>query len=181
MSIILNLLILLGLLGGIIWCMRRGFLRTLVSIGVLFLSTLFAALLYGPLINVFTANLGNPGSGRTAGAIVFGGLVIVFVAILEALVHRNYPGLRSAQPGTVNTVLSAIFGVIWSMYVISLVLLIVEFASHSIGGSLTMVGEWIAQTGLVAVFRAFFAVPLIPIRLLFQGNLPEVLVYFSPR
>ncbi len=181
MSIILNLLILLGLLGGIIWCMRRGFLRTLVSIGVLFLSTLFAALLYGPLISVFTANLGNPSSGRTAGAIVFGGLMILFVALLEALVHRNYPGLRSAKPGTVNTVLSAFFGVIWSMYVISLVLLVLEFGSQSIGGSVSFISDWIRQAGLVAVFRAFFSVPLIPIRLLFQGNLPEVLVFFSPR
>ncbi len=181
MSVLVNLLILLGLLGGIVFCMRRGFLQTLVSIGILFLSTLFAALLYNPLINLFTVNLGNPSSGRTAGAIVFGGLVIVFIVILEAVVHRNYPGLRAAKPGTVNTVLSAIFGVIWAMYAISLVLLVLEFGARTIGGNVTTVGNWITEASLVPVFRAFFSVPLVPIRLLFQGNLPEVLVYFSPQ
>lgn len=181
MGIIVNLLILLGLLGGIMWCVRRGWARTLVSIGVLFLSTLFAALLYAPLINLFTSGLGNPSSGRTAGAIVFGGLVIVFIAVLEALVHRNYPGLRSAKGGTLQTALAAILGVIWSLYVLSLVLLILEFASRSIGGSLSIIGDWIDQAGLVQVFRVFFTVPLVPIRLLFQGHVPEVLLYFSPR
>ncbi len=178
MSIVLTLLILLGLLGGIVWCMRRGFVRTLISIGILFLSTLFAALLYNPLINLFTASLGNPNSGRTAGAIVFGGLMIVFVVALEALVHRNYPGLRAGKPGMLNNVLAAIFGVIWSVYVISLVLLVLEFGALSIGGSLSVVSDVIHQTGLVRVFRIFFAVPMVPIKLLFQGRVPEVLVYF---
>ena len=181
MGIILNLLILLGLLGGIMWCVRRGWLRTLISIGVLFLSTLFAALLYTPLINAFTAGLGNPSSGRTAGAIVFAGLVIVFVAIQEAMVHRNYPNLRSGKSGTLNSALAAILGVIWSMYVISLVLMTLEFAAFSIGGGVSFISDWIGQAGLVPVFRAFFSVPLIPIRALFQGHAPEVLLYFSPK
>ena len=183
MSIILDLAILFGLVGGILWSMRRGLLRTLVSIGILFLSTLFAALLYNPLINAFTASLGNPSSGQTAGAIVFGGLMIVFVVGLEAVVYRNYPGLRTGKSklGVWDNVLAAFFGLIWSMFVISLILLTFEYGSRSIGGAMTAVGEWITQSFLTPIFRAFFSVPLIPIRLLFQGNMPQVLLYFAPR
>ncbi len=181
MSIILDLAILFGLVGGILWCMRRGMLRTLVSIGILFLSTLFAAILYNPLINTFTAALGNPSSGQTAGAIVFGGLMILFVVVLEAIVRRNYPGLRSGKSklGVWDNVLAAFFGLIWTMYLISIILLTFEYGSRSIGGGVTAIGEWISQSFLTPVFRAFFSVPLVPIRLLFQGNMPQVLLYFT--
>ncbi len=181
MSIVLDLAILFGLVGGIIWCMRRGALRTLISIGILFLSTLFAALLYNPLINFFTASLGNPSSGQTAGAIVFGGLMVVFVVVLEAVIRRNYPGLQAGKGklGVWDNILGAILGLIWAMYLISIILLTLEYGSRSIGGGVTAVGEWISQSFLTPLFRAFFTVPLLPIRALFQGNMPQVLLYFT--
>ena len=113
-GVILDLILLFAFVGGILWCMRRGFVRTVVATLMLFLSATFAALLYNPLINIFTANLGNPSSGSTGGAIVFGALVIVFYAILEFTLSRNYPNLHVARLGVWDNVLGALVGIVWS-------------------------------------------------------------------
>ena len=120
-GIILDLIILFALVGGILWNMSRGFLRALVGTLMLFLAMTFAALLYGPLINWFGNALENPGSGRTGGAVVFGGMLILFYSILEYAVSRNYPQLRVRRLGVWDNILGAIVGIVWSMLAISLV------------------------------------------------------------
>ena len=176
---LLDILILFALVGGILISMRRAFLRTLISIGTLFLATIGAALLYNPLINSFTTSLGNPSSGRTAGAIVFFGLVVVFFAFFEYIVSRNYPDLRIRQLKDFDHVLGAVFGLILSALAISLLLLILEFGSQTIGGDVFWIEQVIRGSFMVPLFRAFFNLPLSLIRLLFPAGLPEILRFFS--
>ena len=178
-GIVLDLILLFAFVGGILWCMRRGFVRTLVATLLLFLATIVAALLYSPLIGLFSTSLGNPSSGRTAGAIVFGALVIVLYAVLEFTISRNYPDLRIARLGTWDNILGALVGIVWSALAISLFLLVLDFGAITIGSDITFVSDLLRTSFMVPLFRKFFLIPLAPIRLLFPHGLPEVLTYFT--
>jgi uncharacterized membrane protein required for colicin V production len=154
-------------------------LHLLVSILTLFLAALVAALLYNPLINSFTASLGNPGSGRTAGAVVYFGMLIVFFAILEYAVNHNYPDLRIKSLKNWDHYLGAAAGVIFSALVVSLLLMILEFGAQTIGGDAYWIEQLMQGSFMVPLFRAFFSVPLSIMRLVFPGGLPEILLYFG--
>jgi len=178
-GIVLDLLILFALVGGILWNMGRGFLRALVGTGMLFLALMFAAMLYGPLINWFGNALENPGSGRTGGSVVFGGMLILFYSILEYTISRNYPALRIQRLGVWDNILGAMVGIVWSLLVISLFLLVLDFTVVTVGGDVSFIGDLLRTSLLIKVFRAFFQIPLAPLRLLFPKGLPEILQYFT--
>ena len=146
---------------------------------MLFLALTFAALLYGPLINWFGNALQNPGSGRTGGSVVFGGMLILFYSILEYTVSRNYPDLRIERLGVWDNILGAVVGIVWSLLAISLVLMVLDFAVITVGGDVSFIGDLLRTSFLVKVFRAFFQIPLAPLRLLFPKGLPEILQYFT--
>ena len=179
MGILLDLVIVSIFVGGVVWNVRRGFWRALIGTLMLFLATTFAALLYTPLINWFTANLGNPSSGRTAGSIVFAGLLIVFYAILEVTVSRNYPEQKTPTIKTWRGIGGGIVGAVWSALLVSIILLVLDFASITIGGQVSFIGQLLATSLLVNVFRSFFQIPLAPMRILFPNGLPEIFVYFT--
>ena len=175
---ILDLILPVIALVGVLFCMRRALVRTLLGTLALFLATLIAALLYSPIIDRFTASLGSPGTGRSAGAIVFFGLTLVCYVILEYAIYRNYPDLRIAALKNWDHILGAVFGLIWTVYALSLMLLAAEFAGYTIGGTVSWFNQLMAQSSLVPLFRAFFAIPLSVIRVLFPQGLPEILRYF---
>jgi hypothetical protein len=135
--------------------------------------------LYNPIIYWFSSVMEKPGSGRTGGAFVFAGLLIVFYAVLEVIVSRNYPQLKVRRLGVWDNILGIVVGIAWSLLAISLVLIVMDFAYITIGPDLSFVGDLVRTSLLIKVFRAFFQIPLAPIRLLFPGGLPEVLQYFS--
>ncbi len=178
-GIILDLIILFALVGGILWNMQRGFARALVGLLMLFLALTFAALLYSALLTWFDTALEKPGSGRTGGSAVFGGMLILFYGILEYTVNRNYPHLRIERLGVWDNILGAIVGIAWSMLAISLALLIVDFAVITVGDQISFVGELLRTSFMIKVFRSFFQIPLAPLRLLFPKGLPEILHYFT--
>jgi len=179
MGLVLDTLILFGLLGGLLLGLRRGLARMLVSLLMLFLATLFSALLYNPLISTFTSNLGNPESARTGGVVVFFGLLVVFYAILEYTIHRNYPYLNIKSLGALNNILGAAIGVVWAVLGMSLLLLIVDFGGRLLGGPGTFFAEMIRLSNLTPLFRQLFKAPLALIRVLFPQGLPEILRYFT--
>ncbi len=178
LGILLDLVILLMLVGGVLWNMSRGLARALVGLLMLFLALAFAALLYGPLINWFGNVLQNPGSGRTGGAVVFGGMVILFYGILEYTVSRNYPVMRWRKLGVWDNILAAVVGIVWSLLAISLFLIVLDFTVITVGGEVSFIEELLRTSLLVKVFRLFFQIPLVPLRLLFPRGLPEILQYF---
>jgi len=178
-GIVLDLIILFALVGGVLWNMQRGFIRALVGTGMLFLALAFAALLYGPLLSWFSNVLDNPGSGRTGGSVVFGGMLILFYSILEYTVSRNYPQLSVRKLGVWDNILGAVVGIVWALLAISLALIVMDFAVLTVGGELAFVGDLLRTSFMVKVFRAFFQIPLAPLRLLFPKGLPEILLYFA--
>jgi uncharacterized membrane protein required for colicin V production len=178
MGFILDILILFALVGGMLWCMRRALVRTLLSILTLFLATLFSALLYNPIINWFASVSGKPGGGSSAGAFVFGGLLIVFDVILEFTIHRNYPDLRIQWLKSWDHILGAIAGVVWAAFAVCLALVILDFAGRSFG-DVPFLNQLVGQSGLVPGFREFFKLPLLGIRPLFPQGLPAVLANFA--
>ena len=178
MGLVLDILILFALVGGSLWCMRRALVRTLLGILTLFLSTLFSALLYSPIINWFATVSGNANSGRSAGAFVFGGLLILFDVILEFTIRRNYPDLRIRALKTWDHILGAILGVVWSAFVISLVIVVLNFASLTFGSDAPIIPQLVNTSGLVPAFREFFKLPMLGIRPLFPQGLPEILATF---
>ena len=178
-GIVLDLIILFALVGGVLWNMSRGFLRALVGTLMLFLALAFAALLYGPLINWFGNALENPGSGRTGGAVVFGGMLILFYSLLEYTISRNYPALRLPKLGVWDNILGAVVGIFWSLLAISLLLIVLDFTVITVGGDVSFIGDLLRTSLLIKVFRSFFQIPLAPLRLLFPQGLPEILQYFT--
>jgi hypothetical protein len=179
MGFLFDIFILFALVGGILWCFQRAFIRTLLGLLTLFLATLFSALLYDPIINWFSTVSGKPGSGYSAGSIVFGGLLIVFELILEFTLRRNYPDLRIKRLKTWDHILGGIAGVVWTAYVICLVLVVFDFAGRSFGGEVPFLNQLINQSGLVPGFREFFKLPMLGIRPLFPQGLPAVLASFT--
>jgi uncharacterized membrane protein required for colicin V production len=180
-GIVLDLIILFALVGGILWNMKRGFLRALVGTVMLFLALTFAALLYSVLLTWFDTALQHPGSGRTGGSAVFGGMLILFYSVLEYTVNRNYPHLRIERLGVWDNILGAIVGIAWSMLAISLALMVLDFAVITVGGQVSFIGDLLYTSFMVKVFRAFFQIPMAPLRLLFPKGLPEILQYFTSK
>ena len=179
MGFICDVLILFALVGGILWCMRRALVRTLLSIFTLFLATLFSALLCTPIINWFENVSGKPGSSYSAASIVFGGLLIVFDAILEFTIHRNYPDLRIKGLKSWDHILGAVFGVVWATFAVCLALVVLDFAGRSFGGDVPLLTQFVTQSSLISGFREFFKLPLLGIRPLFPQGLPAVLANFT--
>jgi uncharacterized membrane protein required for colicin V production len=180
-GIILDLVILFALVGGVLWNMRRGFLRALLGLLMLFLAVTVAALLYRILLNWFGANVGGDAASRTSGPYVFGFMIIVFYAFFEYMISRNYPGLRIRRLGVWDNILGAIVGVAWSFLAISLFLLVLEFWTITVGRGMPAVdlfGDLLATSFMTRVFRQFFVLPLAPLKLLFPGGLPEIFLYF---
>jgi len=180
-GIILDLIILFALVGGVLWNMRRGFLRALLGLLMLFLAMVVSALMYRVLLNWFGANVGAGASNRTSGPYVFGFMIIVFYAFFEYMVSRNYPGLRMQRLGVWDNILGAVVGIFWSLLAISLFLVTLEFWTLTVGGGMPAVdlfANLLATSFMVPVFRQFFNLPLIPLKLLFPAGLPEIFLYF---
>jgi uncharacterized membrane protein required for colicin V production len=181
-GIILDLIILFALVGGVLWNMRRGFLRAIIGLVMLFLAMIVAALLYRVLLNWFGTNVGGGAANRTSGPYVFGFMMIVLYAFFEFMVNRNYPGLRIRRLGVWDNILGAIVGIFWSMLAISLVLLTMEFWTITVGPgtpAVDLFGNLLATSFMTKVFRQFFVLPLAPLKLLFPTGLPEVFLYFT--
>lgn len=176
-GLILDMLILLGLVGGLALGLRRGLAKMLVSVVMLFLSTLFAALLYGPVIGIFVS--GNTGSLLTGGVIVFFGLLLVFYSVLEYTVHRNYPGLRFRRLGRLDNLLGLIVGAVWSILAVSLLVLVIDYGSQLVGGPGSLLTEMIRQSRVTPLLRELFKAPLALIRIFFPAGVPNVLLYFT--
>ncbi len=178
-GILIDLLVLFGLVGGIIQGLQRGLAKQFMSVVMLFLATAFAGLLYGPLLGMFSSLGGSAATNRTGSAIVFFFLLVVFYAILEYTLHRNYPDLRIKALGQVGNILGAVVGFAWAMLGISLLMVIFDFTAAAVGGPANFVNELFRTSYLVPLFRDFFNIPLAGLRPLFPGGLPEVLAYFA--
>ena len=181
-GIILDLIILFALLGGVLWNMRRGFVRALIGLLMLFLAMMVAALLYRVLLNWFGNAVGGGSANRTSGPYVFGFMIIVFYAFFEYMVSRNYPGLRIQRLGIWDNILGAMVGVVWSFLAIGLFLLTLDFWTITVGPGTPVVdlfARLLATSWLTKVFRQFFTLPLAPLKILFPGGLPEVFTYFT--
>lgn len=176
---IFDILILFGLLGGILLGLRRGLAKMLLSTLMLFLATLFAALLYTSLLSLFADLGGGATSQRTGAAIVFFFLLVVFYAVLEYALHRNYPHVKIRALGNVDNILGAAVGVLWAVLGMSLILMIVSYSAATVGGQAQLVNDMVATSALTKLLRQFFKLPLSVIRLLFPSGLPEVLAYFA--
>jgi uncharacterized membrane protein required for colicin V production len=180
-GIILDLIILFALVGGVLWNMRRGFMRALVGLLMLFLSMTVSALLYSALLNWFGSAIGPGAANRTSGPYVFGFMIIVFYAGFEYMVSRNYANMHIKRLGVWDNILGAVVGIFWSMLAISLFLVTLEFWTLTVGGGMPAVdlfANLLATSFMVPVFRQFFALPLAPLKLLFPAGLPEIFVYF---
>lgn len=178
-GILIDLLVLLGLVGGISLGLRRGLAQQALSVVMLFLATAFSSLLYTAVINLFASFSGAAANNRTASAIVFFGLLVLFYAILEYALHRNYPGLRIKALGDVGNILGAVMGFFWAMLGISLLLLIFDYSAAVLGGPATFFNELLRTSYLTPLFRQLFNIPLAGLRPLFPYGLPEVLAYFA--
>ncbi len=180
-GIILDLIILFALVGGVLWNMRRGFLRALLGFIMLFLAMTVAALLYSVLLNWFGVNVGGGAANRTSGPYVFGFMMIVFYAFFEYMVSRNYPGLRIQRLGVWDNILGAVVGILWSLLAIGLFLLTLEFWTITVGRgtpAVDLFGDMLATSYLVSIFRKFFVLSMAPLKLLFPNGLPEIFLYF---
>ena len=178
-GILIDLLVLFGLVGGIVQGLRRGLAQQVLSVVMLFLATAFASLLYSTVISLFAGFSGNANSNRTGSAIVFLGLLVVFYALLEYTLYRNYPGLRIKALGDVGNILGAVVGFFWAMLGISLLMLIFDYSATVIGGQATFFNELLRTSYLTPLFRQLFNIPLAGLRPLFPYGLPEVLAYFA--
>ncbi|HTP07798.1 MAG TPA: CvpA family protein [Anaerolineae bacterium] len=180
-GIILDMFILFALVGGVLWNMRRGFLRAVLGLLMLFLAMIVSALLYRVLLNWFGANVGAGAGSRSSGPYVFGFMIIVFYLFFEYMVNRNYPGLRIQRLGTWDNILGAVVGIAWSFLAISLFLLTIEFWTITVGPGMPvidLIGDLLATSFMMPVFRKFFALPLAPLKLLFPAGLPEIFLHF---
>ena len=180
-GIILDMIILFALVGGVLWNMRRGFLRALLGLLMLFLAMIVSALLYRVLLGWFGANVGAGAGNRTSGPYVFGFMIIVFYAFFEYMVSRNYPGLRIQRLGVWDNILGAIVGIVWSLLAISLFLLTLEFWTLTVGRGMPAVdlfADLLATSFMVPVLRQFFTLAVAPLKLLFPAGLPEIFQYF---
>lgn len=180
-GIILDMILLFALVGGVLWNMRRGFLRALVGLLMLFLTMTVSALLYSVLLGWFGRVVGPGAANRTSGPYVFGFMIIVFYVAFEYMVSRNYPVLRIQRLGVWDNILGAVVGVFWSLLAISLFLVTLEFWTLTVGGGMPAVdlfANLLATSFMVPVFRQFFNLPLIPLKLLFPNGLPEIFLYF---
>lgn len=169
------------LIGGILLCFRRAFLRTLVSIFTLLIALVVSALLYTPLLTWFSGTTGSGGTpSQNGGSIVFTGLLILFFVLLEFAVNHNYPNMRIAWLKNWDHILGGVIGVFWTALAISLILLILHYGSLTVGASqVSGIANSIEQSKVANVFRDFFSIPLSFIKLMFPNGLPEILKYFG--
>ena len=170
--------------GGVYLCFKRGFVPTLISTFMLFIAFTVAALLYNPFLGLFAQLIGSSSSAQDSGSVIFGGLTLAFYLFFEWMVNRNYPNLRIAALGTANNLLGGVVGVIWTALALSLILLIIEYASQTFGGApagaqVNTIGYLIGRSNIVALFRSFFGIPLSLVKLLFPNGLPDAIAHFA--
>ena len=170
--------------GGVYICFRRGLLPTLASTLALFIAFTVAGLLYSPFLNFVSNQISSPNTGQNAGAVIFAGLTLALYGFFEYLVRRNYPNLRINRLGTANNILGGVLGVILTALALSLILLVVEYASLTFGNSpggesVYALSYLIGQSKIVPLFRSFFGPILNIVKLLFPTGLPDVLNHFA--
>jgi uncharacterized membrane protein required for colicin V production len=180
-GILFDLLVLLGLVGGIVQGLQRGLAKQFLSVVMLFMATAFAGLFYGAVLGVFSTLGGSAATNRTGSAIVFFGLLVAFYAILEYALHRNYPGLYIKALGQAGNLLGAVVGFFWAVLGISLLMLIFDYTASVTGGQAQFVNDLFNASHLTPLFRQFFNIPLAGLKPLFPGGLPEVLIYFASK
>jgi uncharacterized membrane protein required for colicin V production len=175
---LLDLILPVLIVGGLLICFQRAFVRTLISVFTLFIAFAIAALLYTAILTWFAKSLGGSGQ-QNGGSIIFAGLLIVFYVFLEWLVTRNYPGLRIASLKNWDHILGGVVGIVWTALAISLILLTLHYGSLTVGASaVSGLAYLIEQSKVAGLFRAFFVIPLSIVKLLFPNGLPEILKYF---
>jgi uncharacterized membrane protein required for colicin V production len=179
---ILDLVIPFLWIGGILLCFRRAFLRSLISVFTLFISFVIASLLYTPIISWLGRSVTSSGTsaGSNGGSVVFGGLVIVFFALLETMISRNYPDTRIHALKGWDHILGGAVGILWSTLAVSLILLIIEYGSLTIGAQQTSgLSALLAQSKITLLFRQFFNLPLSVVKLMYPNGLPDILRHFA--
>ncbi len=106
----------------------RGLLRQLMTLAVLYLTTIVAGMLYSPLVLLFQAILQ---ASRLANLVSFWLIVIVIVFVLELVLRRNFPETKLTRLGLLDNLLGLIGGIPSALIVTSLLLTSLGYAFHA--------------------------------------------------
>lgn len=179
MNLIFDILLLLGLVGGLIIGLRRGFVRMILSTISLLLAMAFAALLATPLVGIFVRESGS--QSETPIGIVFAGLLLAIYFILEALLRNSFPDTRIRGIGPLDNVLGFVMSSGWTLLALTLLVLVVAYGVFAVTGAANTgaIGGWATSSNLVAFLKKFFTLPVGLMRFLFPGGLPQPLAFFA--
>lgn len=125
-DIILGVLVLVNL----IWSVRERVLRSLLTVGVLYLSTMIAGLIYPYAVSYFEVIIG---SSRPAEVFLFWVLFVIAFITLEVTLRRAFPVTHLPKLRWFDYILALIPGVVSSLIIVSLLLTTLDYGSTNHG------------------------------------------------
>lgn len=123
---ILGLVFLLNL----VWAVRERVLRSVLSVGVLYLSVMVAGLIYPYAVSYFEIIIG---ASRPAEVFMFWVLFVIVFITLEITLRRAFPVTRLPKLRWFDYILALIPGVVSSLIISSLMLTTLDYGSTNHG------------------------------------------------
>jgi uncharacterized membrane protein required for colicin V production len=118
----------------IIWSIRERVLRSLMTIGALYLSTMIAGLIYPYAVAYFEVIIG---SSRPAEVFLFWVLFVIAFITLEVTLRRAFPITHLPKLRIFDYILAVIPGVVSSLIIVSLMLTTLDYGSTNHGPFVT--------------------------------------------
>ncbi len=176
---LLDILLFQVLLSGMAVGMFRGLIRQALSVLILYIAVVLAAMSYGWFAARIGAMVSNPNA--LSGSVAFLMLLFFLAASLEGMIQKTYPRLEWKWLGGLNQLGGMLSGFIWAVVSTTCFLIALNFALTGgdwgpAEGARQLLFNATERSALVAVYRSAFPVLSQALSPFFPHGLPPLFV-----
>jgi hypothetical protein len=167
------------LIAGMALGMFRGILRQAISVVILYVAVVLAALSYVWFAGRIAWMAGNPDALNHSAAFII--LLVLLAGGLEGAVQKTYPKLEWRWMGGLNQLGGMVTGFLWAAVCTTFILMALSFAVNAgdwgpIEGTRRMLFEASDRSALANIYRSAFPVLAQSLDPFFPGGLPPLFV-----
>lgn len=176
---VLDILLFQVLVGGMAVGMFRGLIRQTLSVLILYIAVVLAAMSYGWFAARIGAMVSNPNALSSSAAFLM--LLVLLATGLEGMIQKTYPRLEWGWLGGLNQLGGMLSGFIWAVVSTTCVLIALNFALNGgnwgpAEGMRRLLFNATEHSALVAIYRGAFPVLSQALSPFFPNGLPPLFV-----